>query len=169
MALNSFIQFTLNALDHGTDEQKLTAARALAYVGNAINDDTSEITSANCVYTSQETNRSSIIQSTIEVLSSQLLQDNLELTLTCLESLKHYPDTDLGTLIGSYRHSDDIDIKLSVLDAITNNRALCDAIPFLCELVIEEMDYWDGEWNDGDDIRLKAAQSLVKCAHALSR
>ena len=169
MALNSFIQFTLNALDHGTDEQKLTAARALAYVGSAIDDDTSEITSANCVYTSQETNRSSIIQSTIEVLSSQLLQDNLELTLTCLESLKHYPDTDLSTLIGSYHHSGDIDIKLSVLDAITNNRALCDAIPFLCELVIEEMDYWDGEWNDGDDIRLKAAQSLVKCAHALSR
>ncbi|PMG25356.1 hypothetical protein [Vibrio splendidus] len=78
-------------------------------------------------------------------------------SLECLAQDKHAPIKDI---IHCFQQWDDSEVKLAALNAIEHNNDSEQAKGLLIDVVCDDIDYWEGEWNDGDDIRLNAARIL---------
>ncbi|OED66019.1 hypothetical protein A143_22305 [Vibrio splendidus ZS-139] len=87
-------------------------------------------------------------------------------SLECLAIDKHAP---IESIIHSLQNWDDSEVKLAALNAIEHNQGSEQADEFLVELICDDSDYWEGDWNDGDDIRLNAARILDNHEHDLKR
>lgn len=87
-------------------------------------------------------------------------------SLECLALDKHAP---IESIIHSLQNWDDSEVKLAALNAIEHNQGSEQADEFLVELICDDSDYWEGDWNDGDDIRLNAARILDNHEHDLKR
>ncbi|WKY60597.1 hypothetical protein Q5H80_17405 [Vibrio sp. SNU_ST1] len=99
----------------------------------------------------------------IEGLESQIP----DLVLTSLECLALDDEAPIDPILRCYQYWDDSEIKLASLMAIESNRHSLLAVPVLLEAICDENDYWDGGWNDGDDISLIAARILDNHKHEL--
>ncbi|WP_122047353.1 hypothetical protein [Vibrio atlanticus] len=106
-------------------------------------------------------------QNTKYLIIERLESQNPDLVLTSLECLALDNAAPIEPILNCYQYWDDSEIKLSSLMAIENNQHSLLAVPVLLEAVCDENDYWDGGWNDGDDISLIAARILDNHKHEL--
>ncbi|WP_135443491.1 HEAT repeat domain-containing protein [Vibrio tasmaniensis] len=106
-------------------------------------------------------------QSTKYLIIERLESQNPDLVLTSLECLALDNAAPIEPILNCYQYWDDSEIKLASLMAIEHNQHSLLAVPVLLEAVCDENDYWDGGWNDGDDISLIAARILDNHKHQL--
>ena len=106
-------------------------------------------------------------QNTKHLIIERLESQNPDLVLTSLECLALDNAAPIEPILNCYQYWDDSEIKLASLVAIENNQHSLLAVPVLLEAVCDENDYWDGGWNDGDDISLIAARILDNHKHEL--
>ena len=106
-------------------------------------------------------------QNTKYLIIERLESQNPDLVLTSLECLALDNAAPIEPILNCYQYWDDSEIKLASLMAIENNQHSLLAVPVLLEAVCDENDYWDGGWNDGDDISLIAARILDNHKHEL--
>ena len=106
-------------------------------------------------------------QNTKYLIIERLESQSPDLVLTSLECLALDNAAPIEPILNCYQYWDDIEIKLASLMAIENNQHSLLAVPVLLEAVCDENDYWDGGWNDGDDISLIAARILDNHKHQL--
>ncbi|MEZ8012657.1 MULTISPECIES: hypothetical protein [Vibrio] len=106
-------------------------------------------------------------QNTKYLIIERLESQNPDLVLTSLECLALDNAAPIEPILNCYQYWDDSEIKLASLMAIENNQHSVLAVPVLLEAVCDENDYWDGGWNDGDDISLIAARILDNHKHQL--
>ncbi|MFA0627312.1 hypothetical protein AB4589_05655 [Vibrio sp. 10N.222.49.A3] len=106
-------------------------------------------------------------QNTKYLIIERLASQNPDLVITSLECLALDNAAPIEPILNCYQYWDDSEIKLASLMAIENNQHSLLAVPVLLEAVCDENDYWDGGWNDGDDISLIAARILDNHKHEL--
>ncbi|NOI80856.1 hypothetical protein F0237_09275 [Vibrio tubiashii] len=101
-------------------------------------------------------------------LEPLLLSDDLELISISLESLQYELNTPIQTLLYLLESCNEPEIKLLCIRAIQNNALAIRATDLLIAQLFSKKDYWDGDWNDADDLSLAAAKSLLPMANQLS-
>ncbi|EAQ53652.1 hypothetical protein [Vibrio sp. MED222] len=106
-------------------------------------------------------------QNTKYLIIERLASQNPDLVITSLECLALDNAAPIEPILNCYQYWDDSEIKLASLMAIENNQHSLLVVPVLLEAVCDENDYWDGGWNDGDDISLIAARILDNHKHQL--
>jgi len=91
----------------------------------------------------------------------------IDVVITCLECLALDKNAPITSIIHCLNNWDDSEVKLAALNAIERNLGLEQSHELLIDLICDTRDYWEGDWNDGDDIRLNAARILDNHAQNL--
>lgn len=103
----------------------------------------------------------------ITYLEPLLSSDDPELVSISLESMKGKADISIHALLDVMQNWQDSEIKLLCLKAIQIYPDALKAVDALITQLCSQEEFWDGEWNDADDLRLNAARCLVPIAPSL--
>ncbi|WP_192890916.1 hypothetical protein [Vibrio bathopelagicus] len=98
-----------------------------------------------------------------------LKSENIDLVITSLECLTLDNQAPIEPIIHCFQYWDYSEIKLAALLAIESNQRSAMATELLVEAICDGNDYWEGDWNDGDDISLIAARILDNHKHKIDR